>query len=52
MKIYFFCHSVISDWNHGNAHTCDHRAVELMKIVSVIRSGKFERELNGVSVER
>src|SRR4051794_10552660 len=30
MRCVFFCHSVISDWNHGNAHFLRGVATELM----------------------
>jgi spore maturation protein CgeB len=32
MRIVFFCHSIISDWNHGNAHFLRGIATELINL--------------------
>lgn len=32
MRIVFFCHSIISDWNHGNAHFLRGMASELTRL--------------------
>lgn len=37
MRILIFCHSILSDWNHGNAHFLRGIATELMRRAHVVR---------------
>ena len=31
MRVVIFCHSIVSDWNHGNAHFLRGVTVELLE---------------------
>src|SRR5437763_622323 len=39
MKIVMFYHSLVSDWNHGNAHFLRRVAMEFIKRADAVRSG-------------
>ena len=43
MRIVFFCHSIRSDWNHGNAHFLRGLCVALQQFVAVFITREFPR---------
>jgi spore maturation protein CgeB len=52
MRIVLFCHSLLSDWNHGNAHFLRGLASELVARGHELRAWEPEDAWSAVSLER
>jgi len=54
LKIALFCHSLVSDWNHGNAHFLRGVASELLQRGHELRiyEGLLSRRVRAIPVER